>query len=80
MVNPHNSLDVYLRRIQGGDVTVRLLWGQLREGSSPFTRTKQYKSEPKADWRRVRICRFFRLSEFQFQARKTKNEKRRSGK
>ena len=46
--------------------------GAILAGSSPVTRTKQYKSEPKAYWRRVRICRLFRLSEFQSQERKTK--------
>ena len=34
-----------------------------RAGSTPAAGTKQNKSEPKADWRRVRICRLFRRSE-----------------
>ena len=49
-------------------------------GSTPVTCTKQEKSETTAGRRRVRICCLFRLSEFHFQARQTKNEIRRSRK
>ena len=31
---------------------------ERRAGSTPVTRTKQYKSEPFTDWFRVRICHF----------------------
>lgn len=46
----------------------------MRAGSNPVARTKLYKSEPKAGWRRVRIYRLFRQSEFDLRQEKQKME------